>query len=173
MLAPDCSYPPTVDHTAVVKCAIAAGDFNLFIPNATIPAPFCREFPSLKAQSSVPRNVHPRGPCHEAEGVPPPPIPIFAVFHKKFAGNSRLKVRPIRSRCNPLSLQQVDRLGEVGGADVLGQGGMLAFERQVHLPGHPAVTEVAGGPERSSLMYWASAKSILKRQRMRVASGSK
>ena len=33
----------------------------------------------------------------EAEGGTPTPPPKFAVFHKKFAGNSKLKVRPIQS----------------------------------------------------------------------------
>ena len=44
-----------------------------------------------------------------------------------------------------LALQHVDGLGEVGDADVPGQGGVLALERQKHLPGYAAVAEVAGG----------------------------
>ena len=49
------------------------------------------------------------------------------------------------SACLQLSLQQVDGLGEVGDADMLGEGGVLALEGQEHLPGDTAVAEVAGG----------------------------
>ena len=44
-----------------------------------------------------------------------------------------------------LALEQVDGLGEVGDADVSGEGGVLALEGQVHLPGDAAIAEVAGG----------------------------
>ena len=44
-----------------------------------------------------------------------------------------------------LALEQVDGLAEVGGADIFGQRGVLAFESQIHLPGDAAIAEVAGG----------------------------
>jgi hypothetical protein len=44
-----------------------------------------------------------------------------------------------------LSLEEIDGLGEVGDADVLGEGGVLALEGQEHLPGDAAIAEVAGG----------------------------
>ena len=43
------------------------------------------------------------------------------------------------------ALEEVDGLGEVGDADVAGEGGVLALELQEHLPGDAAVAEVAGG----------------------------
>src|SRR6202041_2173986 len=45
-----------------------------------------------------------------------------------------------------LALEQVDRLGEVGDADVLGQGGVLALDGFVHFPGDAAIAEMTGGP---------------------------
>jgi len=63
-------------------------------------------------------------------------------------------------------------LCEVSDAYVLGECRVLALEDQEHLPGDAAVAEVAGGPERSSMMYWASAKSILKRLRQRWPEGA-
>src|SRR3984885_10406346 len=45
-----------------------------------------------------------------------------------------------------LALEQVDRLGEVGDADVPGQGRVLAFEGFVHLPGDAAIAEMTGRP---------------------------
>jgi hypothetical protein len=44
-----------------------------------------------------------------------------------------------------LTLEEVDGFCEVGDADVAGQGGVLAFQGFVHLPGYAAVAEVAGG----------------------------
>src|ERR1700685_515379 len=45
-----------------------------------------------------------------------------------------------------LSLQQVDGLGEVGYAYVLGKRRVLTLEGQKHLPGYAPVAKVAGGP---------------------------
>jgi hypothetical protein len=44
-----------------------------------------------------------------------------------------------------LPLQQIDRLREIGHADVLCKCGVLAFESLVHLPGNAAVAEMPGG----------------------------
>ena len=43
------------------------------------------------------------------------------------------------------AFEQVDGLGEVGDAEVLGEGGVLALDGEVHFPGDAAVAEVAGG----------------------------
>ena len=48
-------------------------------------------------------------------------------------------------QCEWSALKEIDGLGEVGDADVLGEGGVLALERQEHLPGDAAIAEVAGG----------------------------
>src|SRR5579863_5280853 len=45
----------------------------------------------------------------------------------------------------PSSLEDVDGLGEVGDADMAGEGGVLLLKLEEHLPGNPAVAEVAGG----------------------------
>ena len=44
-----------------------------------------------------------------------------------------------------LALEQVDGLGEVGDAEVFGEGGVLALYGEVHFPGDAAVGEVSGG----------------------------
>ena len=58
------------------------------------------------------------------------------------AGKARESQRQATNEVSPL--QQIDRLGEVGDANVLGQRRMLALEGQIHLPRDAPIAEVAG-----------------------------
>ena len=71
------------------------------------------------------------------------------------------------------ALKEVDGLGEVGDADVAGEGGVLALKGQEHFPGDAAVAEVAGGGGAQFGDVLGFGEVHLKSERTRVASGSR
>src|SRR5579863_8217958 len=71
---------------------------------------------------------------------------ICNVAIQENAQNSPRAHRSQSSRSiSSLTLEQVDGLGEVGGADVFGERRVLTLKGQIHFPGDAAIAEVAGG----------------------------